>query len=87
MMLLLVGIIVTFLVFVIVAYRRHKVHNRNQENSQGSCIFSRVFLAFQPHVVLLCTVVYEEPYDWTVSRLPQTEPVMEQCPAYGVFTK
>ena len=34
------------------------------------------------------TVVYEEPYyDWAVSRLPQTEPVMEQCPAYGVLTK
>ena len=33
------------------------------------------------------TVVYEEPYDWAASRLPQTEPVMEQCPAYGVLTK
>ena len=33
------------------------------------------------------TAVYEEPYDWAVSRLPQTEPVMEQCPAYGVLTK
>ena len=31
--------------------------------------------------------VYEEPYDWAVSRLPQTEPAMEQCPAYGVLTK
>ena len=34
--------------------------------------------------------IYEEPYDWTVSRLPQAEsdiePVMEQCPAYGVLT-
>ena len=86
-MLLFAGIIVTVLVFVIVAYRWHKLHNRNQETPQGSCHVSCVFLAFQPHVVLLCTVVYEEPYDWTVSRLPQAELVMEQCPAYGVLTK
>ena len=33
------------------------------------------------------TAVYEEPYDWAVSRLPQTEPVMDQCLAYGVLTK
>ena len=86
-MLLLAGITVTVLVFVIVAYHRHKLHNRNQDTPQGSCHVSYVFLAFPLNVVLLCTVVYEELYDWSVSRLPQTEPVMEQCPAYGVLTK
>ena len=50
-------------------------------------MFHVCFLAFQSHIVQLCTVVYEEPYDWSVSGLPQTEPVMEQCPAYGVLTK
>ena len=56
----------------------------------------------RPHKVVMCvlfsfdfdymkiysvTAVYEEPYDWAASRLQQTEPVMEQCPAYGVLTK
>ena len=49
---------------------------------QFSCL-----CVYSLHVVLLRTVVYEEPYDWAVSRLPQTEPVIEQCPAYGVLTK
>ena len=44
----------------------------------GPCIFWQI---------LSTAVVYEEPYDWAVSRLPQTEPTMEQCPAYGVLTK
>ena len=44
-------------------------------------------VCFSLHVVLLGTAVYEEPYDWAVSRQPQTQPVMEQCPAYGVLTK
>ena len=86
-MLLFAGIIVTVtvLVFVIVAYHRHNLH-RNQETSQGS---SHVSCVYSLHVVLLrtVTVVYEEPYDWAVSRPPQTEPVIEQCPAYGVLTK
>ena len=32
---------------------------------------------------------YEEPYTWAVSQIPpqQTQPEMEQCPAYGVLTK
>ena len=33
----LFGIIATAAVFVIFAYRRYKVHHRNQETSQGSC--------------------------------------------------
>ena len=40
--LLFAGIIVTVTVFVIGAYHRHKVHNRNQETPQGShvcCLF------------------------------------------------
>ena len=86
---LFAGIIVTVTVFVIVAYRQHKLHHSNQETPQGShhvsCVF---FFSFDfDYKIYSVTVVYEEPYDWAVSRLPQTEQVMEQCPAYGVLTK
>ena len=37
--------------------------------------------------ILSTAAVHEEPYDWAVSRLPQTEHVMEECPAYGVLNK
>ena len=80
-MLLLASIIITV---VAVAYHRQKLHHRNQETPQGSS-YVRVFLAFL--LRLHTAAVYEEPYDWAVSRLPQAEPAMEQCPAYGVFTK
>ena len=82
--LLLAAIIATLIVFVIVTYHQHKLHHRNQETPQGNHHVSRVFFACMMYSI---TVVYEEPYDWAVSRLPQTEPVMEQCPAYGVLTK
>lgn len=82
-MLLFASIIVTVLVFVIVAYRRQKLHLRNQKTPQGSCHFSHYWLL---HLNIF-TADYEEPYDWAVWRLPQTEPAMERCPAYGVLTK
>ena len=85
-MLLFAGIIVTVTVFVIVAYRQHKLHHSNQETPQGSHHVSRMLFDFD-YKIYSITAVYEEPYDWAVSRLPQTEPVMEQCPAYGVLTK
>jgi hypothetical protein len=37
-------------------------------------------------LMLHTAAVYEEPYDWAVSKLPQTEPMVEHCPAYGVLT-
>ena len=80
-MLLLASIIITVVTF---AYHRQKLHHRNEETPQGSTYVQCVFW----HLLRLYTAaVYEEPYDWAVSRLPQTEPVMEQCSAYGVFTK
>ena len=84
--LLFPGIIVTVTVFVIVAYYQYKLHHRNQETPQDSHVCS-FFIDFDYTKMYSVTVVYEEPYDWAVSRLPQTEPVMEQCPAYGVLTK
>ena len=77
-MLFLAGIIVTV---VAVAYRRQKVHHRNQDTPQGSCYVHVYFLA------LSTTAVYEEPYDRAVSRLPQTEHAMKESPACGVLTK
>ena len=87
-MLLLAGMLVTVVVFLIIAYHQHKLHNRNQQIPQGSCHVSCVFWHFNLTLYYYVhTVVYEEPHDWAVSRLPQTEPEMEQCPAYGVLTK
>ena len=37
-MLLLVGSVVTTVVFVIVAYQRHKLHHRNQETQEGNVV-------------------------------------------------
>ena len=80
-MLLPASIIITVVTF---AYHRQKLHHRNEETPQGSAYVHCVFLA---SLGLHTAAVYEEPYDWAVSRPPQTEPVMEQCPAYGVLTK
>ena len=81
-LLFLAGIIVTV---VAVVYRRQKLHHRHQETPQGSCYVHVYFLASLP--ILSTAAGYEEPYDWAVSRLPQTEHAMEECPAYGVLTK
>ena len=86
-MLLLAAINATLIVFVIVTYHQHKLHHRNQETPQGSHHVFMFSFDFDYTMMYSITVVYEEPYDWAVSRLPQTEPVMEQCPAYGVLTK
>ena len=96
-MMLFAGITVTGLVFVIVAYRWNKLHQRNQETPQGIVnvmlhvhMFGISILCYNSIIILLhnnTAASYEEPYDWSVSRLPQTESVMEQCPAYGVLTK
>ena len=42
-----------------------------------------------PLILIISTAaVYKEPYyDRAVSRLPQTEHAMEECPANGVLTK
>ena len=83
MILFLAGIIVTV---VTIVYRRQKPHLRNQETPQGSCFVHVYFLASL--LILSTDAVYKEPYDWAaVSRLPQTEHVMEECPANGVLTK
>ena len=84
---LFAGITVTVLVFVIIAYHRHKLHQRNQETPQpqGNQFHASVCLVFCYNNT--ATASYEEPYDWAVSRLQQTEPEMEQCPAYGMLTK
>ena len=80
-MLLFASIIVTVVTF---AYHRQKLHQRNQETPQGIIVMFHVcFFDISTNIA----AVYEEPYDWAVSRLPQTEPAMEQCPAYGVLTK
>ena len=81
-MLFLAGITVTV---VTVVYRPLKLHLRNQETPQGSCFVHVYFLASLP--ILSAAAVHEEPYDWAVSRLPQTEHEMEECPANGVLTK
>ena len=87
---LFAGITATLTVFVIVAYRRHKLHHCNQETPQGGhhiCVFFCNLASCVLYTMHSIAVVYEELYDWAVSRLPQTEPAMEQCPAYGVLTK
>ena len=89
-MMLFAGITVTGLVFVIIAYHRNKLHQRNQETPQGIVnvmLHVHMFGISILYIIIYTAASYEEPYDWAVSRLPQTEPEMEQCPAYGVLTK
>ena len=81
-MLFLAGIIVTV---VTIVYRRQKPHHRNQEIPQGSCFVHMYFLASP--LIPSTAAVYKEPYDRAVSRLPQTEHTLEECPANGVLTK
>ena len=82
MILFLAGIIVTV---VTIVCHRQKPHLRNQETPQGSCFVHMCFLASP--LILSTAAVYKEPYDGAVSRLPQMEHAMEECPANRVLTK
>ena len=57
----------------------------SRDPTRYSCFVHMYFLASP--LILSTAAVYKEPYDGAVSRLPQTEHAMEECPANGVLTK
>ena len=80
-----IDIIATLTVFVIVAaYNWHKLHYRNQEIPQGS---HQVFCVLASFIFTQCIHLLQLFMRSHMTRLPQTESAMEQCPAYGVLTK
>ena len=76
------------MISVIVVYCWLKLNQQSQDKLQGT--YMTLFgIVCELYPSIIYTVVYEEPYALAVSKTPQqqTEPEMEQCPAYGMLSK